>query len=606
MLLSHLKVFTSLKYEAFTTVRIGLVFSFLVNAPGDLRAQRKIIIHAEHPQQSFEGWGTSLAWFANRAGGWSDENRIRLARALFDPKQGLGLTYARFNIGGGDDPANPKPILLPQNKMPGYEQNQGTYDWTADANQRWFLLKAVSLGVQLTEAVSYSPPYWMTISGTSQGGSDGLSNLQQRFFGHGEGSFADYLTTVTQHYRDAWDVRFRTLVPMNESAQTWWKAGDQKQEGCHFSTEEQERLIQDTAKLLSSKGVLTTVAATDENDLDVESKELTGYDQDTLRNLQQITTHTYAGTRRAELRAVAQKLNKRLSMSEWGSDPDPEGKNLAIQITRDVSELGAVNWSIWQPDWPALLRIDYDHEKFQYTPAYGVYENFTRFIRPGAQVLPTDDPMTLAAFDARNKRLVLVTQNWAEKEETLIFSLGDLSFTNGTARAYRFSSDEMRVMKTTEIRDRVFRAAVPPHSVTTFVVSGLELQRPESRTKNNPSTLRSTGEWRPSDAFPDKGTRLSDRANDSYSIAFNGTHARIVGVLAPMEGIAGFSVDGGAETDLSLYAPRVESHSILFSTPQLAPGAHTLSVRVTGLKEFSATGNAVIAGKLEVLDTRNQ
>ena len=34
MLLSHLKVFTSLKYEAFTTVRIGLVFSFLADQPG--------------------------------------------------------------------------------------------------------------------------------------------------------------------------------------------------------------------------------------------------------------------------------------------------------------------------------------------------------------------------------------------------------------------------------------------------------------------------------------------------------------------------------------------------------------------------------------------
>jgi hypothetical protein len=58
---SRLKVFTSLKYAAFTTVRLGLAFSFLINDSGDLQAQRTIIIHAEHPQQSFEGWGTSLA-----------------------------------------------------------------------------------------------------------------------------------------------------------------------------------------------------------------------------------------------------------------------------------------------------------------------------------------------------------------------------------------------------------------------------------------------------------------------------------------------------------------------------------------------------------------
>lgn len=80
---------------------------------------------------------------------------------------------------------------------------------------------------QPTEAVSYFPPSWMTISGRTRRGNDGSSNLQQRFYRHGEGSFADYLTMVAKHNCDAWDVRFRTLVPMNESVHTWWKAGDQ-------------------------------------------------------------------------------------------------------------------------------------------------------------------------------------------------------------------------------------------------------------------------------------------------------------------------------------------------------------------------------------------
>ena len=48
----------------------------------------------------FEGWGTSLCWFANVAGGFSDPQRNYVADLLFDPQKGLGLQICRYNIGG--------------------------------------------------------------------------------------------------------------------------------------------------------------------------------------------------------------------------------------------------------------------------------------------------------------------------------------------------------------------------------------------------------------------------------------------------------------------------------------------------------------------------
>ena len=51
-------------------------------------------------QQTFEGWGTSLCWFANVAGAYPDPLRNYLADLLFDPARGLGLQIARYNIGG--------------------------------------------------------------------------------------------------------------------------------------------------------------------------------------------------------------------------------------------------------------------------------------------------------------------------------------------------------------------------------------------------------------------------------------------------------------------------------------------------------------------------
>ena len=55
---------------------------------------------ADREQQAFEGWGTSLCWFANVAGGYPDPQRNYLADLLFDLKKGLGLQICRYNIGG--------------------------------------------------------------------------------------------------------------------------------------------------------------------------------------------------------------------------------------------------------------------------------------------------------------------------------------------------------------------------------------------------------------------------------------------------------------------------------------------------------------------------
>lgn len=51
-------------------------------------------------QQLFEGWGTSLCWFANVAGGFPEPQRNYVADLLFDPQKGLGLQICRYNIGG--------------------------------------------------------------------------------------------------------------------------------------------------------------------------------------------------------------------------------------------------------------------------------------------------------------------------------------------------------------------------------------------------------------------------------------------------------------------------------------------------------------------------
>src|SRR5262245_33801893 len=63
-------------------------------------------IDPSYQQQPFQGWGTSLVWFANATGGYPDEVRERLVDLLFG-EDGLRLNIARYNIGGGNAPTVP-------------------------------------------------------------------------------------------------------------------------------------------------------------------------------------------------------------------------------------------------------------------------------------------------------------------------------------------------------------------------------------------------------------------------------------------------------------------------------------------------------------------
>ncbi|MBP3198819.1 MAG: xylosidase/arabinofuranosidase, partial [Butyrivibrio sp.] len=50
----------------------------------------------------FQGFGTSLCWWANRVG-YSDELTRQAAEAFYNKETGLGMTIGRYNIGGGDN-----------------------------------------------------------------------------------------------------------------------------------------------------------------------------------------------------------------------------------------------------------------------------------------------------------------------------------------------------------------------------------------------------------------------------------------------------------------------------------------------------------------------
>jgi O-glycosyl hydrolase len=425
--------------------------------------------------QTLQGWGTSLAWWANVVGGFPDAARNDIVQKIFDPVNGLGLEAIRYNIGGGENPDYH--FLQFRKAVPGYEPSPGVWDWTADANQRWVLQAALAYGVDQLDVGSNSPPWWMTNSGSVTGAPGGTDNLDPAHYN----DFANYLAEVVQHFQDDWGVPFQTLSPFNEPNATWWTFGG-GQEGCHFDRSTQNTVLPIVGAALANRGLSTTLGGPDEYAIDGAFASVTSYDASTQAWLSQINTHGYSGSERTQLTNLANSSGRNLEMSEYG-DGDATGLTMSHQILSDMKDLRPTIWDYWQAmdgtdgggGWGMLTCPMRDETNTQYTvnEKYYVMANYSRFIRPGYQFLAIDDANSLAAYDASSGTLVIVTTNSGTSDNNITYDLSGFTST-GTVTPYRTSDSENLVqLPDIDASAGSFTAPARARSVTTYVVTGV-------------------------------------------------------------------------------------------------------------------------------------
>lgn len=86
---------------------------------------------------------------------------------------------------------------------------------------------------------------------------------------------------------------------------------------------------------------------------------------------------------------------------------------------------------------------------------------------------------------------------------------------------------------------------------------------------------------------------------DAYlTFKFIGTNVSIYGARDPANGIAAISIDGGAELYVDCYAPSRKECELLYTSPELKKGLHTVKLRVTGTKNDNSTGTRVCIDKI--------
>ncbi|HKW17983.1 MAG TPA: glycoside hydrolase [Terriglobales bacterium] len=384
----------------------------------------------------WEGWGSSLAWWARAIGGTG--NADYYADLIYTTKSrdgypGLGLNIVRYNVGGGginQTQENKGPTLQWQMDIHGYwpDPNSGdptTWNWSVDENQRSMMQRARARGANVFEMFSDSPMWWMNANRSTSGSDTGGDCLAPENYDR----FAFYLASVARHSADHWGINFDSVEPLNEPSADWWKYPG-RQEGCHFDIVTQQKIVDSLRRALDQVHLNdVVVAAADENNMDAGLNTWNAYNAPTRELVGLVNVHGYSkgtepyrGPNRAELRRVVG--TKRLWQSEYG-DGDASGYTMAQTIIRDLKELRPSAWVYWQPVEPdvpdygwGLINANYidtrDKPSSEKTPLvrinrkFYVYGQFTRYLRAGYQRIEIDDANSVAAYDRSSRKLVVV------------------------------------------------------------------------------------------------------------------------------------------------------------------------------------------------------
>ncbi|CAI5529415.1 unnamed protein product [Closterium sp. Naga37s-1] len=254
-----------------------------------------------------------------------------------------------------------------QANLPGYKPSKAApYDWAADWRQRRVLKGAVQRGVDEVEAIAYSAPWWMTISGDTSGNVGGKSNLRPDMYGE----FAEYLSTIVAHFRHKWNVTFSTMNPANEPLEGWWSQGG-RHEGCSYTAAELDRLCTAVAGALQRKKLSTRVAGFD-SFVGFTMRNANLFSGQLLSGLKRISVHGYVPPppTTTDTREFIEKLyvglarmgisvGKEVWVSEigpmWvGGEDTDVGLFMARSAIQAINIMGASAWIYWQAINPYL------------------------------------------------------------------------------------------------------------------------------------------------------------------------------------------------------------------------------------------------------------
>jgi hypothetical protein len=92
----------------------------------------------------------------------------------------------------------------------------------------------------------------------------------------------------------------------------------------------------------------------------------------------------------------------------------------------------------------------------------------------------------------------------------------------------------------------------------------------------------------------------SNTNNATVNFRFTGTQVKLYGAKDPGHGIAAISIDGGSETNVDYYASSRQGQQLMYTSPTLSSGSHTVKVRLTGTKNAASSGTYITVDRADI------
>ena len=126
---------------------------------------------------------------------------------------------------------------------------------------------------------------------------------------------------------------------------------------------------------------------------------------------------------------------------------------------------------------------------------------------------------------------------------------------------------------------------------------------PVPATSLNDTVFIYNGTWAISNAAPKYlgDDHYSSTPGSSYTVSFIGTQVLLYAAVAPYHGIGSISLDGGASRDVDFYSATRTDQKLMYTSPVLPSGTHSLTVTVTGRKNAASTEAIINADRADVV-----
>ncbi|HEX6430683.1 MAG TPA: glycoside hydrolase [Niastella sp.] len=504
----------------------------------------KATINLNQAFQTMHSFGASDCWTIKYIGkNWPEAKRNEIADLLFsksfdangNPK-GIGLSMWRSNIGAGSfEQGVASNISSDWRREECYLNSNGTYDWTKQSGNRWFIKAAKDRGVENTLLFSISPPVSMTKNGYAFG-PDGVEKSKLNLAAGKTDAFADFLTEVVKHYnQDGLSVNY--LSPVNEPQWDWTaSSGKASQEGSAATNQELTTLIKAidqkiTSKTLSVKQAVVEAAALNflyqtvtDNPLrsDVVNYFWNSTSSGYIGNLPSMEKamlgHSYFSqptvsslvSNRVSLQNRINAVNSSLSFwqSEYcilsGEDNTAgNGRDLGIEsalyiarvIHTDLALANAASWSWWLAVSPADYKdglvyvsdLSGNMGELEATKSSGiVYKskmlwavgNYSRFIRPGMKRVSASLDSYSSPEDAARNVMISTYKDEVNKQVVIVLVNMTTASQNINLTGVNFVSGSVKSYTTSSSKDLSFssvadisKIAVEGKSIITLVGS---------------------------------------------------------------------------------------------------------------------------------------